>query len=50
MGAKMRVEGAAIRLFGGAKGNADEAVATYLNGTLDYDLLEAEHQGPCHHH
>lgn len=50
MGAKMRVEGAGIKLYGGAKGDADEAVKAYLNGTLAYDPLAAEHHGPCHHH
>lgn len=50
MGAKMRVEGAGIKLYGGAKGDADEAVKAYLNGSLEYDPLAAEHHGPCHHH
>lgn len=51
MGAKVRLENAGIELYGGAKGNADAAVSAYLDGTLEYDPLAAEHHGPCgcHH-
>lgn len=48
MGAKVRLEEAGIKLFGGVKGDADKAVEDYLNGTLDFDPLAAEHHGPCH--
>lgn len=48
MGAKVRLEEAGIKLFGGVKGDADKAVEDYLNGTLDFDPLAAEHHGQCH--
>lgn len=50
MGAKNRLEAAGIRLFGGAKGNADEAAQACIDGTLQYDPLAAEHHGPCSCH
>ena len=49
MGAKSRIEEAGIKLFGGVTGKADNAVEAYLNGTLDFDPLAAEHHGPCMH-
>lgn len=49
MGAKMRLQNAGIKLFGGADGKADDAVRDYLSGSLEFDPLAAEHHGPCHH-
>ena len=36
-GAQMALANAGIRLYGGASGNADEAVGALLNGTLGYN-------------
>ena len=36
-GAQMALKQAGIRLYGGVSGDADEAVAAYLAGQLDYD-------------
>lgn len=49
LGAKNRIEAEGITLYGGVQGNCDQAVQDYLNGTLVYDPLAAEHHGPCHH-
>lgn len=49
LGAKEKLDAAGIESFGGASGNADQAVADYLAGKLVYDPLAAEHHGPCHH-
>ncbi|NCB33767.1 MAG: hypothetical protein EOM64_07800, partial [Erysipelotrichia bacterium] len=40
---------AGIKVCGGASGNADAAVQAYLNDSLDFDPLAAEHHGPCGH-
>ncbi len=56
MGARMALEEAGIKLIPGASGNADEAVQSYLAGTLSYDPDEAcDHHGhgeghECHGH
>lgn len=46
-GAKMVLKEEGIKLYGGVKGNADEAVAALLNGTLDYDpdIKYSHHKG-----
>ena len=36
-GAKSALQEAGIKLYGGVKGSADEAVGAYLNGSLDFD-------------
>lgn len=36
-GAQMALAQAGIRLYGGVSGNADEAVAAFLAGKLDFD-------------
>lgn len=36
-GAQMALSGAGIRVYGGASGNADNAVQAFLDGKLDYD-------------
>ena len=37
--------GQGIRLYGGVQGNADDAVQSYLSGTLGYDP-----EARCNHH
>ena len=44
-GAQMALAEAGIKLYGGVSGSADEAVAAYLNGSLDYDP-----EVHCDHH
>ncbi len=44
-GAQTALAAAGIRLFGGVRGNADEAVAAYLEETLAYDP-----NAKCDHH
>ena len=44
-GAQMALAQAGIKLFGGVSGNADEAVAAYIDGTLFYNP-----NAKCDHH
>ena len=44
-GAQMALSEAGIRLYGGVQGNADDAVQSYLLGTLGYDP-----EARCNHH
>lgn len=44
-GAQLALGRAGIKIFGGVKGNADAAVADYLNGKLEYDP-----EAKCNHH
>ena len=44
-GAQMALRSAGIRLFGGVRGDADEAVAALLAGALDFDP-----NARCDHH
>ncbi|MBQ7792873.1 MAG: hypothetical protein IJ367_05230, partial [Clostridia bacterium] len=44
-GAKNALANAGIKLFGGVKGNADDAVAAYLSGNLSYNP-----DVKCNHH
>lgn len=44
-GARMALAAAGIRLYGGVAGSADDAVAAYIAGSLDYDL-----NAHCDHH
>ena len=44
-GAQMALRSAGIRLFGGVRGDADEAVASLLAGALDFDP-----NARCDHH
>ena len=44
-GAQMALAQAGIRLYGGVSGNADEAVAAFLAGKLDFDP-----DARCDHH
>jgi len=51
MGAQQALARAGIRVFGGVRGNADEAVAHILAGTLQYDPdAHCEHHGEGHEH
>ena len=45
MGARMALDDAGIRLYPGVQGNADEAVAALLSGSLNYDP-----DAQCSHH
>lgn len=45
MGAQVALAEAGIKLYGGVSGSADEAVAAYLTGTLDYN-----ENVQCNHH
>ncbi len=44
-GAQMALAAAGIRLYGGVSGSADDAVAAYIAGSLDYDP-----NARCDHH
>lgn len=44
-GARMALAAAGIRLYGGVSGSADDAVAAYIAGSLDYDP-----NARCDHH
>lgn len=44
-GAQMALAQAGIKLFGGVKGDADEAAESYVSGTLNYDPC-----AKCDHH
>lgn len=44
-GAQMALAAAGIRLYGGASGSADDAVAAYIAGSLSYDP-----NARCDHH
>lgn len=44
-GAQMALAAAGIRLYGGVAGSADDAVAAYIAGSLDYDP-----NARCDHH
>ena len=49
-GAQMALANANIRLFGGVAGDADEAVAAFLAGSLDYNpSVKCNHHGEHHH-
>jgi predicted Fe-Mo cluster-binding NifX family protein len=49
-GAQMALADANIRLFGGVAGDADEAVAAFLSGGLDYNPnVRCNHHGEHHH-
>lgn len=49
-GAKLALADAGIQLFGGVTGIADEAVLSYMNGTLKYvpDITCAHHEHEGH--
>lgn len=50
-GAKLALASAGIRLFGGVTGNADEAVAAFINGTLGYNPeVHCSHHEHNHEH
>ena len=50
-GAQMALKEAGIQLFGGVKGNCDEAVQAYLDGTLTYNPnVKCNHHGEGHSH
>lgn len=51
-GARMALEEAGIRLYGGVSGNADEAVASLLENRLSYnpDVQCSHHHGEGEHH
>lgn len=50
MGAKMALEEAGIRLYGGVSGDADEAVRALLEGKLNYNPdVQCSHHGEGHH-
>lgn len=50
-GAQNALAAAGIKLFGGVSGNADEAVAAYLAGTLAYnENVQCSHHGDHDHH
>ena len=49
-GAKQALADAGIQLYGGVTGDADEAVAALLNGTLRYNAaVECHHHDHAHH-
>ena len=49
-GAQSALADAGIRLYGGVTGNADEAVAAWLAGTLDYNPdVHCSHHEQGHH-
>ena len=51
MGAKNALADAGITLYGGAAGNADEAVKALITGNLAYDPdIQCSHHGEGHHH
>lgn len=51
MGAQMALAEAGIQLFGGVSGDADEAVAAFLNDALAYNPhVTCNHHGEGHHH
>ena len=48
-GAQRALQECGIRLYGGATGNADDAVAALLNGTLAYNpAVQCSHHGAHH--
>lgn len=50
MGAQVALAEAGIKLYGGVSGSADEAVAAFLAGTLDYnENVQCNHHGEHHH-
>lgn len=53
-GAQSALKDAGIQLYGGASGNADEAVHAYLSGKLDYNpevrCTKHEHEHSCGEH
>ena len=50
-GAQMALKEAGIKLFGGVKGNCDEAVQAYLDGALTYNPnVKCNHHGEGHSH
>lgn len=49
LGAQLALDEAGIRLFGGVKGDADEAAEAYVTGSLSYDP-EARCDHHDHHH
>ena len=50
-GARAALDAAGIRLYGGADGDADQAVEALLAGTLAYDPdVMCSHHGEGHHH
>lgn len=49
-GARQALNMAGIKLYGGASGNADEAVAALIRGSLAFDpAAECDHHGEHHH-
>ncbi|MEA4920539.1 MAG: NifB/NifX family molybdenum-iron cluster-binding protein [Clostridiaceae bacterium] len=49
VGAKRALSEAGIKLYGGATGNADQAISSLINGTLSYDSeIECVHHGEHH--
>ena len=49
-GARNALAEAGIKLLGGVSGDADEAVASYLSDSLNYDPnAECDHHGNHHH-
>ena len=50
-GAQMALANSGIKLYGGASGEADKAVADFLSGKLGYDpRVHCDHHGEHHHH
>lgn len=50
-GAQTALKEAGIKLFGGVKGDADEAVKAYLDGTLTFNPnVKCNHHGEGHTH
>lgn len=51
MGAQMALAAAGIQLYGGASGNADQAVQALIDGELNYNPnVQCNHHGHDHHH
>ncbi len=50
-GAQMALANAGVKLYGGVRGSADEAVAALLAGKLDFNPnVRCDHHGEGHHH
>ena len=50
-GAQMALANAGVKLYGGVRGSADEAVAALLAGKLDFNPnVRCDHHGESHHH
>lgn len=50
-GARMALDAAGIKLYGGVSGDADQAVESFLSGNLNFNPdVQCNHHGEHHHH